>query len=100
MLTDVHRQALAAQIDRGPVPAIHGVVRWRLCDLGQWLWEEFRISVSPQTLSREVRALGYRKLSARPKHHAQAIGAIEAFKNTFPPRWRASRASRALASTR
>ena len=80
LLTDAHRQALAAQIDRGPIPAIHGVVRWRLCDLGQWLWEEFRVSVSKQTLSREVRALGYRKLSARPKHHAQAIGAIETFK--------------------
>ncbi|MDB5369812.1 MAG: hypothetical protein JWP20_1370, partial [Roseomonas sp.] len=24
-----------------------------------------------QTLSRELRAIGYRKLSARPKHHAQ-----------------------------
>jgi transposase len=43
LLTDAHRQALAAQIDQGPIPAIHGVVRWRLCDLGQWLWEEFRV---------------------------------------------------------
>ena len=84
LLTDAHRRALAAQIDRGPVPAVHGVVRWRLCDLGQWLWEEFRVSVSMQTLSREVRKLGYRKLSARPKHHAQAIGAIETFKKNFP----------------
>jgi len=100
LLTDVHRQALAAQIDQGPIPAIHGVVRWRLCDLGQWLWEEFRVSVSMQTLSREVRAMGYRKLSARPKHHAQAPGAIEAFKKTSPPRWQASRASRASAATR
>ena len=100
LLTDAHRQALAAQIDCGPIPAAHGVVRWRLCDLGQWLWEEFRVSVSMQTLSREVRALGYRKLSARPKHHAQAEGAIEAFKKTSPPRWQASRASRASASTR
>lgn len=99
-LTDEHRRALAAQIEHGPIPAIHGVVRWRLCDLGQWLWEEFRVSVSMQTLSREVRALGYRKLSARPKHHAQAPGAIEAFKKTSPPRWQASRASRASASTR
>lgn len=98
LLTDVHRRALAAQIDRGPIPAAHGVVRWRLCDLGQWLWEEFRVSVSPQTLSREVRAMGFRKLSARPKHHAQAEGAITAFKKTSPPRWRASRASRASAS--
>lgn len=100
LLTDAHRQALAWRIDRGPVPAIHGVVRWRLCDLGQWLWEEFRVSASPQTLSRELRTMGYRKLSARPKHHAQAEGAVEAFKKTSPPRWRASRANRASASTR
>jgi transposase len=100
LLSDAHRRALAAQIDSGPIPAVHGVVRWRLCDLGQWLWEEFRVSVSMQTLSREVRAMGYRKLSARPKHHAQAEGAIEAFKKTSPPRWQASRANRAAASTR
>jgi transposase len=99
-LSDAHRRALAAQIEAGPTPAIHGVVRWRLCDLGQWLWEEFRVSVSMQTLSRELRAMGYRRLSARPKHHAQAAGAIEAFKKTSPPRWRASRASGASASTR
>jgi Winged helix-turn helix len=55
-------------------------VRWRLIDLGQWVWEEFRLSVSKQTLSRELRAMGYRKLSARPRHHAQAAGAIEGFK--------------------
>lgn len=98
-LTDAHRQALAAQIDRGPMPAVHGVVRWRLSDLGQCLWDEFRVRVSPQTLSRELRAMGYRKLSARPKHHAQDPGAIEAFKKTSPPRWRVWRASRASAST-
>jgi transposase len=91
LLADAHRVALAAQIDRGPIPAAHGVVRWRLCDLGQWLWEGFRVSVSMQTLSREVRAIGYRKLSARPKHQAQAEGAIEAFKKTSPPRWQAPR---------
>lgn len=95
-LTDAHRAALLAVIDRGPVPAIHGVVRWRLSDLGQWLWEEFRVSVSPQTLSRTLRAMGLRKLSARPKHHAQAAGAIEAFKKTSPRRWQASPRTRAV----
>jgi transposase len=99
-LTGEHRKALAARIDQGPIPAIHGVVRWRLCDLGQWLWEEFRVSVSVQTLSRTLRAMGYRKLSARPQHHAQADGAVETFKKTFPPRWQASRANRASAPTR
>ena len=47
-LTDAHRAALLEIIDRGPTPAIHGVGRWRLSDLGQWLREEFRVSVSPQ----------------------------------------------------
>jgi transposase len=46
LLTAEHRQALMAIIESGPTPAIHGVVRWRLCDLGQWLWEEFELSVS------------------------------------------------------
>jgi hypothetical protein len=48
------------------------------------VWEEFRISISKQTMSRELRALGYRKLSARPRHHAQAEGAIDDFKNVWP----------------
>jgi hypothetical protein len=77
-------------IETGPTPAIHGVVRWRLIDLCQWLWDEFRISLAKSSMSREVRALGYRKLSARPRHHAQADGAVEAFKKTFPPAWRKS----------
>jgi transposase len=33
-------------------------VRWRLVDLCQWIFEEFRITVSAQTLSRELRAMG------------------------------------------
>ena len=37
-----HRAALAAMIESGPIPAVHGVVRWRIIDLCQWLWEEYR----------------------------------------------------------
>ncbi len=40
-LDDAQRQALAAIVERGPIPAIHEVVRWRLADLAQWIWEEF-----------------------------------------------------------
>jgi transposase len=94
-LNERHRAALAAMIESGPIPAVHGVVRWRIIDLCQWLWEEFRIGVSKQTLGRELRAMGYRKLSARPRHHAQAAGAIEAFKKTGRRCWRRSRASTA-----
>ena len=93
-LNGVHRAALAAMIESGPIPAIHGVVRWRVIDLCQWVFEEFRVTVAKQTLSRELRAMGYRKLSARPRHHAQAEGAIEEYKKTFPPAWTRSRARR------
>jgi transposase len=93
-LNDTHRAALAAAIESGPIPAIHGVVRWRIIDLCQWMWDEFQLRVAKQTLSREVRAMGYRKLSARPRHHAQAEGAIERFKKVCPPFWTKSRVPR------
>ena len=89
-LPDAHRAALQAIIEQGPIPAIHGVVRWRLVDLIAWLWEEFRITISKQTLSRELRAMNYRKLSARPRHHAKNEAAVSAFKKTSPPVWRRS----------
>ena len=97
-LTDRHRAALMAHIDDGPIPAVHGVVRWRLVDLIQWLWDEFSLPISKQTLSREVRALGYRKLSARPQHHARSEAAVSAFKKTFPRVWRRSRKPKLAAS--
>ena len=40
------------------MPAIHGVVRWRIIDLCQWVCEEFRVVVSKQMLSRELRVHG------------------------------------------
>ena len=36
----------------GPIPAVHGVVRWRIIDLCQWIWDEFQITVAEQTLGR------------------------------------------------
>ena len=99
-LNDVQRQAIARMIESGPIPAVHGVVRWRLIDLTQWIFEEFRITIAKQTLSRELRAMGYRKLSARPRHYAQATGAIDDFKKAFPRAWRQSHARRRSTATR
>ena len=99
-LNDVQRQAMVGMIESGPIPAIHGIVRWRLIDLAQWIYEEFRITVAKQTLSRELRAMGYRKLSARPRHHAQAEGAIEDFKKSSQRAWMKSRAKKQSTSAR
>ena len=57
-LNEAHRAALAAILESGPLPAVHGVVRWRIVDLCQWIWEEFRVVVAKQTLSRELRKMG------------------------------------------
>jgi transposase len=89
-----HRRALAQMVENGPIPAIHGVVRWRLVDLVRWVWEEFRIAVSETTIGRVLKKMGYRKLSARPLHHAQNPDAVAAFKKTSPPSWRRSRAAK------
>jgi hypothetical protein len=36
------RQALAKSVAEGPIPAAHGVVRWRLIDLAQWVFDRKR----------------------------------------------------------
>src|SRR6204780_1219149 len=84
-LNDDQRRALVAMVEAGPTPAVHGVVRWRLIDLAQWVFDEYGLSVTKQILSRELRALGYRKLSARPHHHAHDEAAVVAFKKSSSP---------------
>jgi len=98
LLNAEQRAALQRIIAAGPNPAVDGVVRWRLIDLAQWVYAEFGISISKQTLSRILRGLGYRKLSARPRHHAQDPAALEAFKKTLPRTWRRSRSAMRQAS--
>ena len=87
LLNTEQRRALMTIVERGPIPAVHGVVRWRLIDLARWVFEEFGVTISKPTLSRVLRAMGLRKLSARPRHHAQDTEAMEAFKKTSLPAW-------------
>lgn len=97
-LNDEQRRALIAMVEAGPIPAVHGVVRWRLVDLVQWVWDEFRIAIGRQTLGRELRRCGYRKLTARPRHHQQDAATLATFKKTSPRHWRRSRQTSARAS--
>lgn len=85
-LNDAQRAALAEIVERGSIPAVDGVVRWRLIDLVAWVWDAFRISLSEATMSRELKALGFAKISARPRHQAQNEASLAAFKKTSPPR--------------
>jgi len=89
-LDNAQRQALAVIVESGPIPAIHGVVRWRLVDLRQWIWQEFSISMDERSVGRILRAMGFSRITARPRHHAQNQWALEDFKKTSPPVWRRS----------
>jgi len=94
-LDATHRSFLAGIVEEGPTPAIHGVVRWRACDLIMRLHEEFGLSVSDDTIYRALKDLGFSHVSARPKAYKQDPEAMEAFKKNLPHMWRKSaRASR------
>ena len=87
-LEGAHKTFLARIVDEGPIPAIHGVVRWRACDLIVRLYEEFALSVSDDTVYRALKELGFSHVSARPKAYKQDVEAMDAFKKTLPSAWR------------
>jgi len=99
-LKAMHEAFLARLVEEGPIPAIHGVVRWRACDLimrlyeefglSMRLYEEFGLSVSDDTIYRALKKLGFSHISARPKAYKQNAEAMEAFKKTSPSVWRKS----------
>src|SRR5690606_25950359 len=90
-LNDEQRHALAGIGEGGPRPAGRGVVRWRRRGRVRWLCEESGVGVAGPTVGRELRAMGFRRLTARPRHHSQNELALEAFKKTSPRSWRRSR---------
>src|SRR5579862_7891016 len=77
---------LARLVEEGSISAIHGVVRWRACDLVMLLHEECGISVSDDTVYRALKKLGFAHVSARPKAYKQDTDAVEAFKKVSRPR--------------
>jgi hypothetical protein len=55
-LNDAQRFALKEIVETGPIPAVYGVVRWRLVDLVQWLYEESRIGYPTESSSLTIRS--------------------------------------------
>ena len=89
-LDEEHKAFLAQIVEEGPIPAVHGVVRWRACDLIMLLHEEFGLSVSDDTIYRALKDLGFSHVSARPKAYKQDADALAAFKNNSLTAWRKS----------
>ena len=81
-LSEAQQQELAALIEAGPDLAEHGVVRWRLHDLCVWVEEHFGVTYHEQGLSKLIKRLGFRRISARPQHPKSDPENQAAFKKT------------------
>ena len=72
------RRALLSKLENEPVPSTGSDKGPRLVDLAQWVFEEFQITVSIQTLSRELRDAGYGKRPPRRRHPGAERGSQQA----------------------
>jgi transposase len=77
---------LASWLEAGPDPAVDGVVRWRRQDLRARIAARFGVELHERTVGKYLAALGYRRLSVRPRHPKSDPEAQEAFKKTSPRR--------------
>jgi len=93
-LNDAQQQELAALIEAGPDLAEHGVVRWRLCDLCALVEERFGVTYQEQGMSKLIKRLGFRRISARPQHPKSDPENQAAFKKTSVT-WSKSRSAAA-----
>jgi putative transposase len=83
-LTAEQEAALAKLIEDGPQVDRDGVVRWRCIDLQQQILTRWEITYHERTIGKILQRMGFRHISARPRHRGQEPAAIEAFKKTSP----------------
>src|SRR2546422_11716617 len=65
-LDDTHKAFLARIVEEGPIPAVHGVVRWRGCDLIMRVYGGDAVSGSDDTVYPALRGVGFSRGIARP----------------------------------
>lgn len=77
---------LAKLVETGPDPETDGVVRWRRVDLQRVIEERFGVAMHERTVGKQLKALGFVKLTARAQHPKSDPEVQEAFKKTLPTR--------------
>jgi len=87
-LSEDQMKELGAIVETGPDPAVHGVVRWRRCDLQKLIEERFGVIYKERAISNLLADLGFSRISGRPQHPAQNRRVIDAFKKTSRARSR------------
>ena len=86
-LTPEQEAELTALIDAGPEVERDGVVRWRCVDLQHVIMTRWNIAYHERTIGKLLRRLGFRHISARPRHLGQDPAQLEAFKKISPSVW-------------
>jgi transposase len=75
---------VARLVREGPTFSEHGVVRWRRIDLSRVIKKRFDVHLAERSVGTLLRRLGFRRLSARPRHPDHNPAAQEAHKKTSP----------------
>ena len=81
-LSAEQRRELSEIVETGPDPALDGVVRWRRVDLQKVIRERFDVEYHERYVGTLLKELGFSHMSARPRHPAQDVKTIAAFKKT------------------
>ena len=77
-LSPVQEAEVAHWVRQGPTLAEHGVVRWRRIDLSRQIKARFGVHLAERSVGDMLRRLGFRRLSARPRHPGHDAAAQEA----------------------
>ncbi len=83
-LTPAQEAEVAAMVRAGPSLADHGVVRWRRVDLSRVIKTRFGVHLAERSVGDMLRRLGFRRLSARPRHVGHDADAQESAQKTSP----------------
>lgn len=83
-LSAAQAETVAGWVAAGPDLAKDGVVRWRRVDLQTAIAREFAVTLHERTVGKLLHRLGFRHVSARPRHPQADPAAQEAHKKTLP----------------
>ena len=76
------RRRWRRRLIEGPTLSEHGVVRWRRVDLSRVIKARFGVHLAERSIGDMLYRLGFRRLSARPRHPGHDAAAQETHKKT------------------
>lgn len=85
LLNEEQLAALGRMVEAQPDPQKDGVVRWRCIDLKAKIAACFGVEISERSVAHILRARGFRRLSARPRHPEACEASQQTSSPIFPP---------------